>query len=111
MKTRHVDRKSRARSRARWTGHVELVTTWDKIKKGKNKDGNDQSSDIYKIVKMIMLKNYNPVIVFAFSKRECENLALQMSKLEFNTDDEKDMVATVFNNAIGALSEEDQKLV
>ncbi len=33
-----------------------------------------------------------------------------MSKLEFNTDDEKDMVATVFNNAIGALSEEDQKL-
>ncbi len=29
-------------------------------------------SDIYKIVKMIMLKNYNPVIVFSFSKRECE---------------------------------------
>ena len=81
-----------------------------KSKKGKNKESNDQSSDIYKIVKMIMLKNYNPVIVFAFSKRECESLALQMSKLEFNTDDEKDMVATVFNNAIGALSEEDRTL-
>ncbi len=57
-----------------------------------------------------MVKNYNPVIVFAFSKRECEALALQMSKLEFNTEDEKEMVSTVFTNAINALSEEDRGL-
>ena len=42
------------------------------------------STDIYKIIKMIMLKNYNPVIVFSFSKKECEHLALRMSKLDFN---------------------------
>lgn len=59
---------------------------------------------------MIMLKNYNPVIVFAFSKRECEALALQMSKLEFNTEDEREMVSTVFENAVGALGEEDREL-
>lgn len=76
------------------------------VKKG----GNKGPSDIYKIVKMIMVKNYNPVIVFAFSKRECEALALQMSKLEFNTEEEKDMVTTVFTNAINALSEEDRAL-
>lgn len=59
-------------------------------KKGKTKKGGEKGpSDIYKIVKMIMMKNNNPVIVFAFSKRECEALALQMSKLEFNTEDEK----------------------
>ena len=57
-----------------------------------------------------MLKNYNPVIVFAFSKRECEALALQMSKLEFNTDAERDMVSHVFDNAIGGLSEDDRTL-
>lgn len=67
-------------------------------------------SDIYKIIRMIMIKNYNPVIVFAFSKRECEGLALQMAKLEFNSDDEKAMVSTVFQNAISALSEEDRAL-
>ncbi|GAA97188.1 uncharacterized protein L969DRAFT_607201 [Mixia osmundae IAM 14324] len=67
-------------------------------------------SDIYKIIKMIMTKNYHPVIVFAFSKRECESLALQMSKLEFNTEDEKAMVADVFNNAIAALSDDDRTL-
>lgn len=59
---------------------------------------------------MIMVKNYNPVIVFAFSKRECEALALQMSKLEFNTDDERDMVTNVFTNAISNLSDDDRTL-
>ncbi|KAL7411383.1 antiviral helicase [Mrakia frigida] len=78
-----------------------------KTKKGAQKGG---VSDIYKIVKMIMVKNLNPVIVFAFSKRECEGLALQMSKLEFNTDDERDLVGSVFENAINALSEDDRDL-
>jgi ATP-dependent RNA helicase DOB1 len=45
---------------------------------------NDGPSDIYRIIKMIMMKNYHPVIVFSFSKRECESNALQMSKLDFN---------------------------
>lgn len=83
-----------------------------KGRKGVTKKGGPQGgpSDIYKIVKMIMMKHYNPVIVFAFSKRQCEALALQMSKLEFNTDEEKAMVSTVFNNAIEALSVEDRAL-
>ena len=33
---------------------------------------------------MIMQREYYPAIVFSFSKRECEALALQMSKLDFN---------------------------
>ena len=40
---------------------------------------------MYKIVKMIMDRNFAPVIVFGFSKKECEANALQMSKLDFNT--------------------------
>jgi len=78
-----------------------------KSNKGGRKDG---PSDIYKIVKMIMMKNYNPVIVFSFSKRDCENYALQMSQLAFNTDDEKAMVTKVFNSAIEMLSDEDKEL-
>ncbi|KAE8353908.1 rRNA-processing arch domain-containing protein [Aspergillus coremiiformis] len=75
-----------------------------------NKGGNKGASDIYKIVKMIMIKNYNPVIVFSFSKRECESCALQMSTLAFNDDSEKEMVSKVFNSAIEMLSEEDRNL-
>ena len=42
-------------------------------------------SSCFKIVKMIMERNYAPVIVFSFSKKDCESYATQMSKLDFNT--------------------------
>ncbi|RFU36181.1 hypothetical protein B7463_g170, partial [Scytalidium lignicola] len=75
-----------------------------------NKGGNKEGSDIYKIVRMIMLKHYNPVIVFSFSKRECEAYALQMSTMAFNDDSEKAMVSKVFESAIESLSDEDKQL-
>lgn len=78
-----------------------------KTNKGGRKEG---PSDIYKIVKMIMMKNYNPVIVFSFSKRDCENYALQMSQLAFNDESEKAMVKKVFESAIEMLSPEDREL-
>ena len=34
----------------------------------------EEPSDIFKIVKMIVDRNFDPVIVFSFSKRECEVL-------------------------------------
>ena len=57
-----------------------------------------------------MVKNYHPVIVFSFSKRECEANALQLSKLDFNNDQEKDMITSVFQNAIHSLNEDDRAL-
>ena len=75
-----------------------------------NKGGTKGPSDIYKIVKMIMMKSYNPVIVFSFSKNNCESFALQMSNLTFNDQSEKDMVEKVFHNALEMLSEEDKTL-
>ncbi|CBX92065.1 similar to ATP-dependent RNA helicase DOB1 [Plenodomus lingam JN3] len=75
-----------------------------------NKGGNKDQTDIYKIVKMIMMKSYNPVIVFSFSKRDCENYALSMSQLAFNDESEKAMVSKVFSSAIEMLSEEDRQL-
>ncbi|XP_078573657.1 exosome RNA helicase MTR4-like [Branchiostoma floridae x Branchiostoma japonicum] len=67
-------------------------------------------SNAFKIVKMIMERNFAPVIAFSFSKKECEAYALQMSKLDFNTDEEKKLVEEVFFNAIDCLSDEDKKL-
>lgn len=85
-------------------------------RKGKGKDkktntgGNKESADIYKIVRMIMTKHYNPVIVFSFSKRECEAYALKMATMAFNDESEKAMVTKVFNSAIEMLSDEDKTL-
>ncbi len=68
------------------------------------------SSDLSKIIKMIMMKNYNPVIVFSFSKRECEGLAISLSKFELNSAEEQDLVSNIFNNAIDNLSDDDKQL-
>ncbi|CAK8579420.1 unnamed protein product [Lathyrus sativus] len=67
-------------------------------------------SDIYKIVKMIMERKFQPVIIFSFSRRECEQHAMAMSKLDFNTKEEKDTVEHVFRNAVLCLNEEDRSL-
>lgn len=44
-----------------------------------------QDSPCHKIIKMAMEHDLVPVIVFSFSKKDCETYALQMSKLDFNT--------------------------
>ncbi|CAI9760568.1 unnamed protein product [Fraxinus pennsylvanica] len=67
-------------------------------------------SDIYKIVKMIMERKFQPVIIFSFSRRECEEHAMSMSKLDFNSQEEKEVVDQVFKNAILCLNEEDRDL-
>uniref|UniRef100_A0A8C3AZ63 Exosome RNA helicase MTR4 n=1 Tax=Cyclopterus lumpus TaxID=8103 RepID=A0A8C3AZ63_CYCLU len=73
-------------------------------------DSGGGPSNVFKIVKMIMERNFQPVIIFSFSKKECEAYALQVAKLDFNRDDEKRLVEEVFNNAVDCLSDEDKKL-
>lgn len=38
---------------------------------------------------------YDPVIVFSFSKRECETYALQIAKLDLTSADEKALIEQV----------------
>ncbi|XP_046629808.1 exosome RNA helicase MTR4 [Neodiprion virginianus] len=71
---------------------------------------NAGQTNIFKIVKMIMERNFAPVISFSFSKKDCEIYAMQMAKLDFNTIDEKRLVDEVFNNAMDVLNEEDRRL-
>ncbi|PBK60634.1 DSHCT-domain-containing protein [Armillaria solidipes] len=80
--------------------------------KGKSNEGGNrkQSSDISRLVQMIMQKNCNPVIVFSFSRRECERNTLEMVKFKFSSVEEEDLTANIFNSAIDNLSVEDRQL-
>ncbi|XP_024538268.1 DExH-box ATP-dependent RNA helicase DExH9 [Selaginella moellendorffii] len=93
---------------------VNAVAIADPKKDGKwqkrKEEGKDEPSDIWKIVKMIIARQYDPVIVFSFSKRDCEHLAMQMSKMDLNSEDEKKLVEGIFRNAMDSLSEDDKKL-
>ncbi|XP_010275960.1 PREDICTED: DExH-box ATP-dependent RNA helicase DExH9 isoform X2 [Nelumbo nucifera] len=69
-----------------------------------------EESDIFKMVKMIIQRQYDPVILFSFSKRDCELLAMQMAKMDLNEDDEKVNIETIFWSAMDMLSDDDKKL-
>ncbi|KAG0478468.1 hypothetical protein HPP92_013187 [Vanilla planifolia] len=74
-------------------------------------EGNpSEDSDIFKLVKMLIQRQYDPVILFSFSKRECEFLALQMAKMDLNDDQEKTNIETIFWCAMDLLSDDDKKL-
>eukprot|EP00730_Choanoeca_flexa_P002256 TRINITY_DN10976_c0_g1_i5.p1 TRINITY_DN10976_c0_g1~~TRINITY_DN10976_c0_g1_i5.p1 ORF type:complete len:813 (+),score=168.57 TRINITY_DN10976_c0_g1_i5:39-2441(+) len=78
--------------------------------KTKGKKAKGGKSGMKAIISMIMRKKYSPCIVFSFSKRDCESYATQLSQLDFTTDEEKEQIDMIFNNAINILSIEDQQL-
>ena len=69
-----------------------------------------EASDVNKLIGMITERNLDPVIIFSFSKNECESLADQVATLEVNTAEEKQMVHAIYENAVDVLSAEDRKL-
>ena len=81
-----------------------------KGRKGGLRATNSGQTNIFKMVKMIMERNFAPVIIFSFSKKDCEVYAMQMAKLDLNTLEEKKLVDEVFNNAVDVLNDEDKKL-
>ena len=65
---------------------------------------------LQRIIKLIMTRNLNPVIIFSFSKKDCEKYALALNREDYTDDVEKDLISQVFTNAIDSLGEDDQKL-
>jgi len=59
---------------------------------------------------MIISKNYQPAIIFSFSKMDCEALAVQLAKFDFNNDNEKNMIDEIIKNATASLSDEEYQL-
>lgn len=69
-----------------------------------------KAGEILKVVKMLFAKKFDPVICFAFSKRDCETNAMEISKLDLTNSEEKKQISEIFRNAIDGLSDEDKKL-
>ena len=59
---------------------------------------------------MVFEKKFNPVIIFSFSKREVEALALSLKQFDLTSEDEKKQIEQIFNDAMDVLAEEDKEL-
>ncbi|KAI5173121.1 ATP-dependent RNA helicase DOB1 [Nematocida sp. LUAm3] len=52
-----------------------------------------------------------PTIIFSFRRKDCEQYSIIAQKeFDFNTEEEREMIDTIFNNALNSLREEDRKL-
>ena len=69
-----------------------------------------QRSDMYKLVNMLLQRGLAPVIVFSFSKRECEANGAQLHDMDLLEPDEKKAVDHIFTSAMDSLAEEDRRL-
>ncbi|EKG03906.1 RNA helicase, putative [Trypanosoma cruzi] len=78
--------------------------------RGKRKPPRKGTQPIMEIIKLAMDHNMYPIIVFSFSRAECERNALALSKLNFNNMEEDALVTEVFSNAMECLAEDDRQL-
>lgn len=81
-------------------------------------------NSIKKIVLMCEMRRYTPVIVFCFSKKECEANAQALlgreggssggnnnsEAVNLTTEEERKLIAEIFQNAVNTLDEEDRQL-
>lgn len=66
--------------------------------------------DMDKILPAAIEKVNLPAVVFSFSRKDCEAYAVKVKK-DFLDQEEKDLVKTIFENAIASLRKEDREIV
>lgn len=69
-----------------------------------------EGTDLNKVLKLVIEKKYNPVIVFSFSKKEVEAYAMSMTKFDLTNAEEKETIETLYHNAMSSLASEDREL-
>lgn len=79
-------------------------------REGPRRNDPAMEGNVLTIITTIKERDMLPCIIFSFSRKECENYANSLKDLDFNTKGERHLIETIFNNAIGCLSDDDQKL-
>lgn len=77
-----------------------MSTLEAQVNEDKKKKQKKPTEDLQRIVSLVMERNLDPVIVFSFSKRDCEAYALLMAKMDFTNADEKKLISEVLPNRV-----------
>lgn len=87
--------KFREQNFAKALATLGMSTLENQVNEDKKKKNKKPTEDLQQIVSLVMERNLDPVIVFSFSKKDCEAYALLMAKMDFTTDDEKSLIGEV----------------
>ncbi len=83
----------------------------DAGKRRRRPGGRQAETDLKRIVGVVRQQQWQPAIVFAFSKAQCERNAVALKdEPSFNAPDEADVVEKVYASALEALSDDDKAL-
>lgn len=88
----------------------EIKDGQDNKKRRYLEDKETTATNLEKVIKAAKAKDYIPIIVFSFSKKECELHAARLRKEIFNDDEDQAKVDIIFNEAIKVLNDEDRAL-
>ena len=78
--------------------------------KGKKIKRSTEKEELRSVINYIVSRNFEPCLVFAFNKVDCEHHSRIVSKCEYTTEEERNNIEKIFEAAIESLSEEDQEL-
>ncbi|GIX63247.1 ATP-dependent RNA helicase [Babesia caballi] len=95
--------------RFRQDAFLKAMGTLDTIEEGRRKRGRN-TREIESVVTMCHDKKFTPVIVFAFSKSECESNATALRTLDMTDEAEKNLITEIYQNAMATLADDDRKL-
>ncbi|KAK1443673.1 ATP-dependent RNA helicase ski2-like protein [Babesia gibsoni] len=95
--------------RFRQDGFLKAIGSLEAAEDGKRKRGRN-SKEIDFVVKICHEKMFTPVIVFSFSKVECEDNAKVLCKLDMTDEAEKNLISEIFQNAMATLADDDRKM-
>lgn len=85
----------------------EPVSKQAQTQRGRRKE----KINVIDIVNILRKASNLPTIFFSFRRKECEEYALCVEKeFDFNSEEEKKLVQTIFDNALNSLREEDKSL-
>ena len=66
--------------------------------------------DLLSLLSLCIVREWTPVIVFSFSRRDCEQLCLSCSAMTLTTPHEQSLITSVFDAAMASLSPTDRQL-
>lgn len=95
--------------RFRQDAFLKAVNSLDGVEENKRKRGRN-TKEIELVVTMCHEKKFTPVIVFAFSKTDCESNATALRNLDMTDEAEKNLIVEIFQNAMATLADDDRKL-
>ena len=148
LDSQYVDKKGNKRTVEEIFHNKNFNQAFNILKTGLKLDNCNQKSNqnrnkktgtkmsLIKLIKALYREKFCPVIVFSFSKRECETNALDLYKykplqkskydlknkkkkeknepkekiIDFNTEEDKQKIEKIYLNAISKLSKEDQQM-